>query len=114
MKNYFLIFFDHEGYADDEEIVQKTIDELYSGHFRNRALKISHNVLLIKAQYSSDIDQPASYVSIALFHQKHAAFNHFDRIKHFVLPVSLENIEDHLITFKNEIEYLESNQKFEY
>ena len=107
---YFLAFFDCEGKDENEEVIQDTIEELFTDNFKNRSLKISRRVLLIKGfEYSQRAIE--SNVEDAFSNQIRNKLEDNDNdIKFFVLPVVLNEISQHLWKFEKELEYLKTVQ----
>lgn len=106
---YFLIFFDFEDDISGEgKIVKATIDELHTVYYKNRSLKISWNVLLIKP-LKTDFSSPQSTVDSTFCEQvkKHNFYFH-EGINFFTLPVDIETISYYANKFKKELDYIDS------
>lgn len=105
-EKYFIVFFDHKNLENEEEIVKATIDRLWSYYYRNRAIRISWNVLLIKPSSAAGEQFPHLYIDEALSEQIQKSSERDLAINYFALPVNLSNLDSYLSNLRNEVEYL--------
>lgn len=114
MKKYSLVFFDYEidYFGANKQLIQATIQSLWNGIYKNRSIKLSPNTFLVRL-FESDVSNfpyPKDCVEDTLNEewQKTEGIDYdLDRIKIYVVPVKLEDIENQLRIFEKEISYID-------
>ena len=111
LEQYFVVFFDYDNNSHNEEqIVKGVMERLRTFYYKNLSLKLSNNVLLIRVFKDNLRSSIEINIDDALSEQSSELKSDNYKIRFFVIPVNLKDIQSHLSGFENEMEYLKSQK----
>lgn len=115
---YSLLLFDYklDNYDDNDANSNELIELLRTDTYRNKSIRISKSALLIRTFEDENhyYDAPKYHIDNAiteLIQKKIFCYDDIKDLNYYCLPVKLEDIENELIDFQNEIKYLEDLKK---
>ena len=108
---YYLIIFDRD--YDHDNLVEEAIEKIWSTYYRNRAIKLSTHVLLVKPdpKYIGKECSVEYFAEEALYEIAKKHDLNYSDLDVYVIPVELNSILHQISKFEAEINYIKELDK---